>query len=74
MAKIMAPSKVTSKESHLPIVLSTPVHIVANMLKKVMGILINDDLESDVEVLESDVEIGDENDDLFLDGMQQLPI
>ena len=69
--EMTVPSKVTSKDSHLPIVPPTPVHVVADMLKEVTGILMNDDLESDDEPLESDVEIGDENP--FFDGLQRPP-
>jgi hypothetical protein len=74
-AEMTAPSKVTSKESHLSVVPPTPVRVVADMLKGVTDILVNDDLESDAEVLESDVEIGDEDDqNPFLNGMQPPPM
>lgn len=71
--EITAPSKVMSKDSHLPIVPPTPVCVVADMLKEVTSILMND-LESDDEPVESDVEIGDESDENpFFDGLQQPP-
>lgn len=74
-AEMMAPSKVTSKDSHLPVIPLTPVHVMAKMLKEVTGILMNDDLASDGEALESDVEIEDEDDqNPFMDEMKQPPM
>jgi hypothetical protein len=60
--EMMAPSKVTSKDAHLPVVPPTPVRVVAAMLKEVTGLLMTEDLESDEDPLESDVEVGDEED------------
>ena len=45
--EMMAPSKTTSMEGHLPIVPPTPVRVVSNLLSDLLGILIQEDLESD---------------------------
>ena len=48
------------RSAHLPVVPPTPVRVVAAMLKEVAGLLMTEDLESDDDPLESDVEVGDE--------------
>jgi hypothetical protein len=68
---MMAPSKVTSKDAHLPVVPPTPVRVVADMLKEVAGLLMTEDLESDEDPLESDIEVGDEEgENPFVDKVQ----
>ena len=57
---MMALSKTTSWESHLPVQPPTPVRIVAKMLKDISSILLGDDLEpldSDNNPSSSDVEV-----------------
>ena len=71
--EMMAPSKVTSKDAHLPVVPPTPVHVVADMLKEVAGLLVTEDLESDEDPLESDIEVGDEEDENPFVDKVQLP-
>ena len=71
--EMMAPSKVTSKDAHLPVVPPTPVCVVADMLMEVAGLLMTKDLESDEDPLESDVEVGDEEGENPFVNKVQLP-
>ena len=62
--EMMAPSKTTSMEGHLPIVPPTPVRVVSNLLSDLLGILIQEDLESDGDAgLESEDEDEEWEDD-----------
>jgi hypothetical protein len=45
--EMMAPAKVTSKDSHLPVIPPTPVQVLADMLDNVSQLLVKDDLDSD---------------------------